>query len=351
MIKAPLFWNNRGLLSTALLPLSGVWRVLAVLRQRFAKTSRASLPVICIGNITVGGTGKTPLVGLLYDSLCERGHHPAILTRGYGGSEAGPLWVDSAVHDAAACGDEPLMLAESGDVLVSRDRAHGANIIAARGIHDVILMDDGMQNPFLEKDLKIGVFDGGVGVGNGRVLPAGPLREARSAGFAALDIVIINGDDETGLGAMVPTGKPVYAGHIEPDQSVIDDLGGSPVLAFAGIGRPQRFFATLRRSGANLVRWLAFADHHPYSASDLTKLQADALHYGAQLMTTKKDWMRLPRDWREKIAFLPITMALPDCDAITDHIIAVMDQKNGHELDNQATNTSPVPQGNGPDNG
>lgn len=351
MIKTPSFWNNRGLASTALLPLSYVWQGLAVIRRRLAKNSRAALPVICIGNITVGGTGKTPVVGLLYDALCERGYHPAILSRGYGGSEAGPLWVDGAVHDAAACGDEPLMLAEGRDVLVSRDRANGANTIMARGLHDVILMDDGMQNPFLDKDLKIGVFDGGVGVGNGRLLPAGPLREPKGAGIAALDIIIINGDDETELGAILPAGKPVYTGQIEPDQTVIDNLEGAPLLAFAGIGRPQRFFATLRQSGANLVQWLAFADHHPYSASDLTKLQADALHYGAQLITTQKDWMRLPRDWRDKIAFLPVTMALPDSAAIIERIIACIEAKNGTKTTRPAGTTAQMNQGNDADNG
>lgn len=347
MIKTPSFWNNRGLVSTALLPLSFIWRGLAALRNSVAKTSAASLPVICVGNITVGGTGKTPLVGLLYDALCDCGYRPAILTRGYGGSQISPLWVDGTIHDASACGDEPLMLAENRDVLVAHDRVAGANAIAGRGIHDVILMDDGMQNPFLHKDLKIGVFDGGVGIGNGRVVPAGPLREPPMAGVAALDIVIINGEDETGFGAAFAADIPVFSGTIEPDRTVIEALEHTPLLAFAGIGRPQRFFATLRRSGANLVHWLAFADHHPYSSSDLTKLQADALHYGAQLITTQKDWMRLPPDWRDKIAFLPVTMDLPDKDVIVSRIAACIDQKTG----TVAITPRPTSAHESPDNG
>ena len=342
MIKTPSFWNNRGVASTALLPLTFVWQGLAALRGLIAKTSTVSLPVICIGNITVGGTGKTPLVGLLYDALIEHGHRPAILTRGYGGSETGPLWVDGTIHEASACGDEPLMLAENRDVLVSRDRAAGAQTIGNRGIHDVILMDDGMQNPFLEKNLKIGVFDGGVGVGNGRVVPSGPLREPKNAGIAALDIIIINGDDETNLKATLPADTPCYEGRIEPDQSVIESLADTSLLAFAGIGRPQRFFATLRRSGATLAHYLAFADHHPYSQSDLTKLQADALHYGAQLITTQKDWMRLPSDWRDKIAFLPVTMDLPEQDALVAHIIACIEEAAG-TTDSAAELSQPKP--------
>ena len=328
MIKTPQFWNDRGVKSTAisfgLLPLSALWIGLSALRHAITKTSKADLPVICIGNITAGGTGKTPLVGLLYDELLAAGHNPAILTRGYGGSDAGPLWVDGTVHDATICGDEPLMLAEGRDVLVARDRVSGAYAIASRGIHDLILMDDGMQNPFLAKDIKIGVFDGEVGIGNGQIIPAGPLREAASSGIAQLDMVVINGDDETGLADMIPSGIPVFIGSIIPDQSVIDDFDGAPLLGFAGIARPQRFFATLRRTGANLVQWLAFADHHPFSQTDLTTLHHDAIHQGAQLITTKKDWVRLPSEWRDKVTFLPVTMELAQKDEIVGRIIATI---------------------------
>ena len=166
MIRTPSHWAKRGWPAVLLLPLSGLWAVAAWLRKVTARTRRAALPVICVGNLGAGGTGKTPIVSWLYDNLASRGWNPVILSRGYGGKLAGPAWVDGSSHDAAAIGDEPLMMAESRDVMVSRDRVAGARAIEAHGAHDVIIMDDGLQNPYLEKQLRIGVFDGGFGAPN-----------------------------------------------------------------------------------------------------------------------------------------------------------------------------------------
>ena len=239
MIKTPSFWNSRGVISTLLLPLSGLWSLAGFIRSFFAQQSRAKLPVICVGNLTVGGTGKTPVVAYLYDWCVAAGHAPVILSRGYGGSTTKPLWVDPQIHESSICGDEPLMLAEGRDVLVSRDRVAGAAAISARGLHDLILMDDGLQNPFLKKDLKIGVFDGAVGIGNGRVIPAGPLRASLGEGLAELDLALINGKDETGLAPTILQGLPLVHATLRPDRAVIDELWRRPVVGFCRHWAPR----------------------------------------------------------------------------------------------------------------
>ena len=327
MIKTPEFWNNKGVVSTALLPLAAIWAKATHLRDRLAKQVSADLPVICIGNLTAGGTGKTPLVSLLYDQLIEAGKSPVIMSRGYGGSQKGPLWVDGMLHTAADCGDEPLMLAEGRDVIIGRDRVLAAQAISNRGIHDIILMDDGLQHPYLAKDMTIGVFDGSAGIGNGRLLPAGPMRVAFDDGVASLDIAFINGDDEHDLTKAIDGRVPIMTGNVVADPTIIADLGDVPLLAFAGIGRPQRFFRTIEKVGGNIVQSLAFADHHPYTQSDLTRLQEDSIRLGASLITTQKDWIRLPSEWRERISFLPITMQTDAIDELLGQIMAVAAKK------------------------
>ena len=209
-MKTPEFWSRRGPVAMALTPLSLVWLAGSWMRRWRARPYEADIPVICIGNLTAGGSGKTPIVGWLYDRLAARGWNPAILSRGYGGTERGPIWVNGDQHDAAACGDEPLMLAEGREVMVAHDRAAGASRISAGGKHDVILMDDGMQNPHLKRDLTIGVFDGGSGIGNGLVMPAGPLRSRLRSGMAEIDLAIVNGDDEAGIANLLPDGLPAF---------------------------------------------------------------------------------------------------------------------------------------------
>ena len=320
MMKTPEHWSHRGPVAMALLPLTPVWWLAGHLRQRFATAYRASVPVICVGNLTAGGAGKTPLVAWLFDRLAARGWQPAILSRGHGGSVTTPLWVDPAEHDAAICGDEPLMLADGRDVLVSRDRARGARIIAERGLHDVILMDDGMQNPYLVHDLTIGVFDGAAGIGNGWLIPAGPLRTPLGEGISKIDLAVINGDDETRIASRLGQTMPVFTARLQADTTAIDELGDTPLLAFAGIGRPARFFKSLEAAGGNIQRRLSFADHHPYSQHDLAQIQEDAQRHGAAMITTKKDWMRLPSDWRAKVAMLPVSMEIDNEDQLITQV-------------------------------
>ena len=328
MIKTPEFWNHRGIMSVLLWPLSLIWAFASATRNHFATQSTAALPVICIGNITAGGTGKTPVTAFLYDGLRAAGYRPAILIRGYGAAVSAPLWVDPSQHTVDDCGDEALMLAESRDVLVAPDRVAGAHVISLRGLHDVILMDDGMQNPFISKTFSIGIFDGSVGIGNGFLIPAGPLRVSLASGVQQMDIALINGDDETNIAAKLPASLTQLSANLLPDPSTIDALSGTPVLAFAGIGQPKRFFATLRKAGCNLVHYLAFADHHPYSETDLVRLQEDAMRLGAQLVTTQKDWVRLPAEWRERIVVLPVALALNDDGALLTHVESTI---NAHQ--------------------
>ena len=327
MIKTPDFWTSRGPVSVILLPAACLWAGVTAIRNLLAHEARVALPVICVGNISAGGTGKTPIAALLYDQLTARGHKPAILIRGYGGTARQPLWVDHSLHHASEVGDEALMLSESRNVLVARDRINGATAIAATDNHDVILMDDGLQHPYIAKDFSIGVFDGNVGIGNGWLLPAGPLRIGFKSGVKTIDAAIINGTDDTDLATRLPIEITLYHGYLTPDQSLIDRLNGNPILAFAGIGRPNRFFTTLRNAGANIVHQLAFADHHPYSEADLTRLQEDAARLGAILMTTKKDWVRLPAEWRERVGFLPVTLELDYQDHLLEKIVSIIAEK------------------------
>lgn len=329
MIKTPEFWNRSGFLPFLLWPLSILWLFGSIIKNIFAKEYKTNLPVICIGNLTAGGTGKTPVTAFLYDGLKKSGYQPVILTRGYGAGLREPIWADPTQHCIGDCGDEALMLAESRDVLVAPDRVAGARIISDKGLHDVILMDDGMQNPFIAKTLTIGVFDGSVGIGNGLLIPAGPLRTTFKSGIKQMNIALINGKDETNISTKLPGELARFCFSLSPNQSIIRQLENTPVLAFAGIGQPKRFFATVRKSGCNLVHYLAFADHHPYKEIDLVRLQEDATRHGAQLITTQKDWVRLPNKWRDQVIALPVALSLEDDRKLLDLIItAVRKQKD-----------------------
>ncbi len=309
MMKTPSFWDHKNIMGALLIPVSWLWLFGAFLRQKLATKGRSSLPVICIGNVSVGGTGKTPLTAHLCYLLRKKGYQPAVLTRGYGGKEKGPLIVQPSLHGVADVGDESLMLSMNELVIVSRDRLRGAYFIQRSTDANVIIMDDGMQNPWLEKDMTIGVFDGGTGCGNSWIFPAGPLRQSLASGLKQLSVAVINGKDETGLLSQLTDAVPVISGSLIPDPKTVADIKNKRLIAFAGIGRPTRFFKTVAICGADVVRTLAFADHHPYSDADLTRLHQDAVQQGAELVTTLKDWMRLPPEWRDRVNVLPVSMS------------------------------------------
>mgnify|MGYP000013066839 FL=1 len=315
-LKTPKFWSGLNWQSILLFPLSYIWRLGHYINQKNAQPQKSDIPVICVGNLTVGGSGKTPVVITLCRFLSGIGKSPSVLTRGFGGRKKGPVFVNSNLHESEDVGDEPLMMSNSNTVCVSRNRPAGAAFISSDKELDCVVMDDGLQNPTLEKNLKIAVFDGKFGIGNGLLLPAGPMRETLDDGLKNVDMVIFNGEDETGLTQKIPSHIPIFTGELRPDDEIIEHLKGRPVYGFAGIGNPSRFFKTLQNIGADIVGETHFADHHPYTDTDMSQLYEDANQAGSELVTTQKDWMRLPAEWRERVLTVPVRIHFSSADSI-----------------------------------
>ncbi|NHK28664.1 tetraacyldisaccharide 4'-kinase [Parvularcula flava] len=271
---------------------------------------RASGPVICVGNASMGGVGKTPFSILLSTLLAESGHKPGFLTRGYGGSEKGPVEV-TANHTYAEMGDEALLLAHHGPVIVSRDREAGARMLFASQSADVLIMDDGFQNPSLVKDVSFLLVDAETGFGNGLVFPAGPLRETPEQAKARADaVVVVTRHAEV----EIPADLADFAGSLPLFRAWLEPVAAEPgkVVAFCGIGRPAKFYATLERAGYTLAATRDFPDHHAWKAGDLSELQALAAQHDAPLITTQKDHVRLPVDIRDSVKTLSVRMAVDD---------------------------------------
>lgn len=312
-MRAPEFWHRDSMAARLLAPLGLAWQAAGTMRRALTRPWRAPVPVICVGNLVAGGAGKTPVVLSLLALLRARGLRPAALTRGYGGSAVGPLLVDPARHDAALVGDEALLLAGAAPTWLARDRVDGAREAVEEGA-EVLVLDDGFQNPRLAKDLSLVVVDAGYGFGNGRVLPAGPLRETPAAGFARADAVVVIGDGDLGkIVARLPRGLPVLRARLEPRDRA---LAGKRVYAFAGIGRPQKFFDSLRALGAELAGTEAFPDHHPYDSATLERVSAAAAAAGAQLVTTRKDAARLGPAAPSGLVVLDVALVWEDKDAV-----------------------------------
>jgi tetraacyldisaccharide 4'-kinase len=279
----------------------------------------AGVPVICVGNYHLGGAGKTPTVLALAKLLRGLGETPVVLSRGYGGKLHGPVKVDPARHAAADVGDEPLMLAATLPVVVSRQRADGVPLARSLAA-TVILLDDGFQSPAVAKDASLIVIDGYRGLGNGQVFPAGPLRAPLPPQLARTDALIIvgNGTAADGVAAEIAAqDKPVLRANLAPNQASVAALRGKRVLAFAGIGDPARFFGTLQASGVDVVRSRAFADHHAFARSEIDSLIAEAASDALTLVTTEKDLARLQSggglpDWAKAIVPFAVTLEFED---------------------------------------
>lgn len=313
-MRAPEFWDHDGWRARLLAPLAALYAAAGRRRRRTVTPAVAGVPVICVGNIVAGGAGKTPLCLALARLLAERGHSPHFLTRGHGGSEIGPRAVDPIRHDAARVGDEALLLVRQAPTWVARWRPDGAAAAVALGA-DCLVMDDGFQNPSLRQDLALVVVDGTQGFGNGRVIPAGPCREPVAESLARAGAVVVMGQDSWGVARAVPAGLPVLRAHLAPAPGG-PIWAGTPVLAFAGIGRPGKFFASLGQCGAQLVETHAFADHHPFSRREVETLLARARSRGARAVTTAKDLMRVPEDLRGQLAVLEVELVWDDNTAL-----------------------------------
>ncbi|XBQ16395.1 MAG: tetraacyldisaccharide 4'-kinase [Oceanicaulis sp.] len=311
-MRPPAFWDadaprSSSRLARALLSPVGALYAFATARRIATTTpAPAPVPVICVGNLTVGGTGKTPVTIAVIEAARGLGLSPAGLSRGWGGALKGPVRVDPKLHTAREAGDEPLLIARAAPAYVDPDRVEGARLAASEGA-DIVVMDDGHQNPKLSKTRSIVVVDAMTGWGPGGIFPAGPLREPVEAGLARADAVVVMTPEQgyepdyAGLG-LDRLEKPVLRAWLEPEAPP----PSGPLLAFAGIGRPQKFYDALTRAGGELVETASFPDHHRFTRAELDQLADLAAAHGASLVTTEKDWVRLPGEVQGSVAAWPV---------------------------------------------
>lgn len=311
-MRAPDFWHYRadkpGLRARVLAPFGWLYGWLTARRLARGTPYRAPVPVICVGNINAGGTGKTPTAIAIAQTLIANGATPHFVSRGYGGSLTGPVQVSETKHSAAETGDEPLLLAAFAPTWVAKDRAAGVRSAVAAGA-EVIILDDGFQNPSVAYDLSVVIVDGSRGFGNGRVIPAGPLREPAAVGLARADLVVCIGDSD------LTFDQPTLRGHLEPLQTGMT-WTDMPVLAFAGIGNPEKFFASLKAAGVKLIHAEGLSDHQPLTSALMVRLEAEAKLRRAQMVTTEKDAVRLPAAFRSKVLTFPVRLKFTDVNIL-----------------------------------
>jgi len=312
-MKTPKYFQNQNALSRLLSPISAVYAALTALRLKTTKPYHASIPVVCVGNIMAGGVGKTPVSIALAKLLIKSGKNPFFISRGYGGSLSGVL-VDTKAHTARDVGDEPLILACTAPTVVCKDRAKAAKIAEENGA-DVLIMDDGFQNPTLKKDVSFLVFSGETGIGNGKILPAGPLRESLKSGLKRADGVLLVEEDKTNL--LEKIDKPCFEVYIKEEnpQNIT-----SKVLAFAGIGYPMKFYNSLIKCGLTIAKTYDFEDHHFYSRTELEALIGEAQQKDLALFTTMKDFVKIPTDLQPHFNVLNINAEFKNKKTLLDFI-------------------------------
>jgi len=326
MIREPAFWWQSGT-GALLTPLAAVYGAVAALRMQSSGRD-AGLPVICLGNLTVGGAGKTPAALAVAQLLHAAHERPFFLSRGYGGKLAGPVRVNPAIHRAADVGDEPLLLTRLAPTVVARDRVAGAKFAQFAGA-SVIVMDDGLQNSSLAKNLAVLLVDGRRGIGNGHIIPAGPLRAPLGMQLDRTQAIVVVGPPD-GAAAILERARlrriAIFHARFEPDRSVIAAIGTRKVLAFAGIGDPEKFFATLGEAGIAVAERASFPDHHRYVAADAQDLMARAQAANLMLVTTEKDMMRLAGEPQlealaARTSAFPVRLAIGEADQFRDMVL------------------------------
>ena len=317
-----LYTPTPSLTANCLIPLSWIYRLLGHIQNKCIKTWKAPIPVICIGNLVAGGQGKTPAALSIGHILKKQKKTIHYVSRGYGGKNKGPLLVKPENHEALEVGDESLLLSRVAPTWIGSNRKSSIELAHKMGA-EVIIMDEGFQNPSIHKDLSIIVVDGEMGFGNGHLIPAGPLRQDVQTGLSQSNAVVIVGEDKTNLKSNILKTYPsfdkspfnILAAQLTPDQTP-DNLKNKKIFAFTGIGYPKKFFDTLTNMGYNVVATRSFSDHHLYSDIDVSNLRDTAKLYEAGLITTSKDYVRLSQTQKENISILEIVFEWDDLNAI-----------------------------------
>ncbi len=324
-MRTPNHWQNNNVLSRLLMPFGWIYFQLSLWRHKIARSVDIGVPVICVGNIVAGGAGKTPTVMYLGKLLSKR-LKVAFLTRGYGGAFSGPIKVNPHKHTFQDVGDEALLLSKIAPTWVSKNRLDGGLAAKMDGAQ-IILMDDGFQNPTIGKTFSILVFDGPYGVGNNQLIPSGPLRETLGRGMSRADAVVIIGEDLHDLQSKIPENIPLFSVTTSPIISKKLKVAKS-VIGFAGIGRPRKFLETLKTLNVEIQDFVPFPDHHKFRNSEIEDLIRRASETGAQLVTTTKDFVRLPPNTKNSVIAMDIELNWANQNRIKALLEQVLDNPN-----------------------